>query len=158
MGSLLSAPTEFMKIRGLFRYLVLYILKDQPLHGYGIMKKVSELLKCDYIPSPGIIYPTLQLLEDMGLVESRIEGRRKVYRLTNEGRRVLENNIQEVEEFITKIRYLGDLARELGLETLVNTLRKLVMNITSIPPEAKERIKEHINEIVKILNSIVESK
>ncbi len=158
MGSLLSTPTEFMKIRGLFRYLVLYILKDQPLHGYGIMKKISELLKCDYIPSPGIIYPTLQLLEDMGLVESRIEGRRKVYRLTNEGRRVLEKNIQEVEEFITKIRYLGDLARDLGLETLVNTLRKLVMNITSIPPEARERIKEHINEIVKILNSIVESK
>jgi len=147
-----------MKIRGLFRYLVLYVLRDQPLHGYGIMKKVSEILQCDYIPSPGIIYPTLQLLEDMGLVESRVEGRRKVYRLTNEGERVLEKNIHEVEEFIKKIRYLGVLAKELGLETLVDTLRRLVMNITSIPPEAKERIKQHINEVVKILNSIVEGK
>ena len=39
----LITDTEFLKIRGLFRYLVLYVLREKPLHGYAIMKKISKL-------------------------------------------------------------------------------------------------------------------
>lgn len=146
---------KFIRIKGLFRYLVLYVLKDKPLHGYGIMKKIDELLKIDYIPSPGIVYPTLQLLEDMGYIESENVGRRKIYRLTSKGKKVLNENINEVEELIMKAKYFRNLAKEIGLDELVDTIRYLITNITSIPSDAKNKLKMHIQEIVKTLKSLI---
>ncbi len=145
---------KLITVKGLFRYLVLYVLKEKPLHGYGIMKRIEELLQFDYIPSPGIVYPTLQLLEDMGYIESEYVGRRKVYRLTSEGERLLNENIDEVEEFIAKAKYFRNLAKEIGLDDLVDILRYLIMNITRVPPEVKKKLRAHIQEIVNTLKSL----
>ncbi|MEM2490129.1 MAG: PadR family transcriptional regulator, partial [Candidatus Korarchaeum sp.] len=69
-------------VRGFLRLLILDSLKEEPLHGYEIMRRMSSTL--DYTPSPGIVYPTLQFLEESGLISSELEGRRRIYRITEE--------------------------------------------------------------------------
>jgi DNA-binding PadR family transcriptional regulator len=67
------------------------------LHGYEIIKRVEEKTDGGYAPSPGTVYPTLQLLEDMGQVRSESQQERRVYHLTDAGRVELESKADEVE-------------------------------------------------------------
>src|SRR2546421_12945642 len=67
------------------KYVILKLLKDKPRHGYEGMKEREEQLHGCYSPSPGTVYPTLQWLEDEGLVVAKdVEGK-KVYEITDVG-------------------------------------------------------------------------
>jgi DNA-binding PadR family transcriptional regulator len=81
------------------RYLVLDSIEKQARHGYEIMQAIEERSGGTYRPSPGVVYPTLQLLEELG--HARVEERegRKIYAITAEGRRDLEAHREEVDEF-----------------------------------------------------------
>jgi DNA-binding PadR family transcriptional regulator len=85
--------------RGAVRYLVLDAIEKQARHGYEIMAAIEERSGRTYRPSPGVIYPTLQLLEELG--HARVEERegRKTYAITAEGKRDLEEHRDEVDEF-----------------------------------------------------------
>ncbi len=147
----LITDADFLKIRGLFRYLVLYVLMDKPLHGYAIMKKISRLFDNDYTPSPGVLYPTLQLLEEMGLIESEVKGRRRVYRLTEQGRRLIEENKHQVEKFLERTKYVKQLARETGLVKIVEVLRKLYEKDVVVPSNIVNEIRRHVLRVVELL-------
>ena len=85
--------------RGEVRFLVLEALLAQPRHGYEIIQHNEDRAGGAYRPSPGVIYPTLQMLEELG--EARVvdqEGR-KVYAITDAGRSALERNRQAVDDF-----------------------------------------------------------
>jgi DNA-binding PadR family transcriptional regulator len=85
--------------RGVVRYLVLDAVAQQPRHGYEIMQAIAERSGGAYKPSPGVVYPTLQMLEEMGLIRGVESAGRKVFEITAEGRRELEANRLEVEDF-----------------------------------------------------------
>lgn len=71
---------------GDMKLLVLHILATEPCHGYEIIRVIGEMVGNDYSPSPGTIYPTLALLEDMGLVAAQAQDNgRKQYRITEQG-------------------------------------------------------------------------
>jgi len=72
--------------RGHVRYALLVALADGPAHGYELMGKLEEKSGGMWHPSPGSIYPTLQLLEDEGLVRSEERDGKRVYELTDAGR------------------------------------------------------------------------
>lgn len=74
--------------RGDMKYLVLETLTQSPRHGYDIITSVED--RYGSRPSPGSIYPTLQMLEDAGYVTSSEENGKRVYTITNSGRRLLE--------------------------------------------------------------------
>ena len=76
--------------RGDVKLLVLSVLRDGPKHGYEVMRAIEQRTGGAYTPSPGVVYPTLQLLEDLGHVRSREGGDRKVYELTDAGRAHLD--------------------------------------------------------------------
>jgi len=103
--------------RGDFKYLLLDALKDKPMHGYETMKVVNDKYGGFYMPSPGVVYPTLQMLEDVGYVTSRTENGKKIYTITDEGtgflkekKPVLEEVIQRRQKFFKGPR--ADLIRE----------------------------------------------
>ncbi len=79
-----------MMERGHFKYVLLEALKDKPMHGYEIMKVVGDKFSGFYTPSAGVVYPTLQMLEDLGYATVEAENGKKVYSITAEGRRFLE--------------------------------------------------------------------
>ena len=76
--------------RGKVRHLILAVLHDRPMHGYQVMQELEARTGGRWRPSAGTIYPTLQLLEDEGLVRTEEAEGRKVYVLTDDGRAAAE--------------------------------------------------------------------
>ena len=78
---------------GDLRLLVLQLLREKPRHGYEIIKAIEERLAGAYSPSPGVVYPTLTLLEELGhATVAASEGARKLYAVTAEGMAWLQAN------------------------------------------------------------------
>jgi DNA-binding PadR family transcriptional regulator len=93
---------------GELRLVLLKLIADEPRHGYDCIRAIEDMTGGEYAPSPGIIYPTLTLLEDMGLIEeapSKVS--RKPYQVTAEGRAHLEENADEVEALFERLEELA---------------------------------------------------
>jgi len=89
---------------GEFRLLALAMIGEEPRHGYELMKAVEERMGGSYTPSPGVIYPTLSWLEDMGYVSVETEqANRKRYRITPEGEAFLTANRAPVDELRSRM-------------------------------------------------------
>jgi DNA-binding PadR family transcriptional regulator len=85
------------------KYVILKVLQDKPRHGYELMKELEERMHGCYSPSPGTVYPTLQWLEDEGLVASKeVEGK-KVYEITDQGRKFLAEHRDVVDEIFARV-------------------------------------------------------
>lgn len=93
---------------GELRIVLLKLIADEPRHGYDLIRAVEELTGGEYAPSPGVVYPTLTLLQDMGLIEEAPgEGPRKPFQITDAGRAHLEENSQEAEDLMDRLRGLA---------------------------------------------------
>ncbi|MET8503224.1 PadR family transcriptional regulator [Streptomyces sp. NPDC015232] len=77
--------------RGDVRASILALLKDRPMHGYEMIQEIGERSGGAWKPSPGSVYPTLQMLEDEGLITSASEGGKKLFTLTDAGREEAES-------------------------------------------------------------------
>ncbi|MEU2117891.1 PadR family transcriptional regulator [Streptomyces sp. NPDC016459] len=77
--------------RGDVRASILALLKDRPMHGYEMIREIGERSDGAWKPSPGSVYPTLQMLEDEGLIISESEGGKKLFTLTDTGRAEAED-------------------------------------------------------------------
>ena len=107
--------------RGMFRpgelrLVLLKLIADQPRHGYDLIQSIEEMTGGDYAPSPGVVYPTLTMLEDMGYIaEQASEGTsRKAYAITPEGQAHLDERKEEAEALIERLSELGDRQRRAG--------------------------------------------
>lgn len=88
---------------GDMKYVILKLLREKPMHGYEVMKALEEHTSGCYKPSPGTVYPTLQWLEDEGLVKANeVEGK-KVYEVTDAGRAFLDEHRSVVDEIFDRI-------------------------------------------------------
>jgi DNA-binding PadR family transcriptional regulator len=82
--------------RGNLSLLVLQVLQEQPENGYGIIKTINE--KYGYAPDPASLYPMLQLLQDQGYVGVDEQDNKKVYALTEEGKKHLQENNERIDQ------------------------------------------------------------
>jgi DNA-binding PadR family transcriptional regulator len=90
---------------GELRLVLLKLIADQPRHGYDLIRAIEDLTGGEYAPSPGVVYPTLTLLQDMGLIEEAPgEGPRKPFQITEAGRAYLEENQAEVDDLIARLK------------------------------------------------------
>ncbi|HTR77821.1 MAG TPA: PadR family transcriptional regulator [Gemmatimonadaceae bacterium] len=88
---------------GDMKYVILKLLQDKPRHGYEVMKELEDRMHGAYSPSPGTVYPTLQWLEDEGLVKARDVDGKKVYEITDQGRAFLLEHKDVVEEIFDRV-------------------------------------------------------
>src|SRR5580692_3877083 len=77
--------TAKMLASGDLQLIILLLLSDKPRHGYEIIKAVEERSSGIYTPSPGMVYPALTYLEEMGYAAAAVEGTKKLYSITAEG-------------------------------------------------------------------------
>jgi DNA-binding PadR family transcriptional regulator len=106
---------------GDLRLLCLSMIGEQPRHGYELMKGIEERMGGSYSPSPGVIYPTLSWLEDMGYVAIDAgETARKQYRITPEGEAFLAANRAPLDAILARI---GATAADAPDATLARVLR-----------------------------------
>ncbi len=142
---------------GELRLVLLKLIADQPRHGYELIKAIEEMTGGEYAPSPGVVYPTLTMLEDMGLIaEKKSKDSKKVYEATDEGRLHLDENSDEVDELIERLEAHGQRRRgqrpEIGraIGNLMTALRnriahegwndQLLDEVIDILDEAAQRI------------------
>jgi DNA-binding PadR family transcriptional regulator len=93
---------------GELRLVLLKLIADEPRHGYDLIRAIEEVTGGEYAPSPGVVYPTLTLLQDMGLIEEAPgEGPRKPFQATDEGRKHVEEREEEVEGLFARLRDLA---------------------------------------------------
>jgi DNA-binding PadR family transcriptional regulator len=83
--------------RGDMKHVILYLLTDKPRHGYEIIKEMESRFCGFYSPSPGSVYPTLQLLEDQGLVRSKEEDGKRIYEITDKGKQELQDRKEKLD-------------------------------------------------------------
>ena len=88
--------------RGDMKYMILSLLQDKPKHGYEIIKDLEQQFGGFYSPSPGSIYPTLQMLEDQGYVISTSQDGKRTYSITDEGRAFLSQREDVFEDVRVK--------------------------------------------------------
>src|ERR1700733_13629375 len=103
---------------GDLRYVILQLIADKPSHGYEIIKSIQERLGGTYAPSPGVIYPMLTMLEEMGHGAVVSEGARKLYTITEEGSKSLAENKAMVEAIFARMNQVrgehgGERAQEI---------------------------------------------
>jgi DNA-binding PadR family transcriptional regulator len=97
---------------GELQLVLLKLIADQPRHGYELIRAIEELTGGAYVPSPGVIYPTLTLLQDMGRIEeATAAGPRKPFAVTADGTAELEAKKPEVEALFARLAELAS-ARE----------------------------------------------
>lgn len=89
---------------GEIKFVILRLLKDKPMHGYEVMKALEERMAGCYTPSAGTVYPTLQLLEDQGYVRGVDAAGKKVYEITPEGLKYLDEHRDLLDEIIDRVR------------------------------------------------------
>lgn len=94
---------------GDMKYVILKLLRDKPRHGYEVMKELEDRFE-GYSPSPGTVYPTLQWLEDEGLVSAQDVAGKKVYEITDAGRAFLDEHRDVVEDIFERVRDAVDQA------------------------------------------------
>ena len=100
---------------GELRLVLLRLIADQPRHGYDLIRAIEEMTHGTYAPSPGVVYPTLTMLQDMGHIEeTSAEGARKAYAATEEGRAHLAERQDEVDALIERLEDLGSDQRKAG--------------------------------------------
>ena len=91
--------------QGDLKYVILRLLDEKPRHGYEIIKELEERFSGAYSPSPGTVYPTLTMLEDLGYARANPEeGGRKIYEITPEGRQHLAEHSTTVDDIFERIR------------------------------------------------------
>jgi DNA-binding PadR family transcriptional regulator len=100
---------------GELRLVLLRLIADQPRHGYDLIRAIEELTHGSYAPSPGVVYPTLTMLQDMGLIrETEADGSRKVFAATPEGQAELAAKAEEVDALLGRLEGVGDTKRKAG--------------------------------------------
>ena len=90
--------------QGDLKYVILRLLEEKPRHGYEIIKELEGRFGGSYAPSPGTVYPTLTMLEDLGY--ARVvpeEGGKKIYEITDEGRKYLTEHSTTVDDIFERI-------------------------------------------------------
>jgi DNA-binding PadR family transcriptional regulator len=90
------------------RLLLLRLIAEQPRHGYDLIRDIEARTNGAYAPSPGVIYPTLTLLQDMALIEEEaVEGSRKSYRITPAGVAEVDANAALTDAVLARFAELG---------------------------------------------------
>jgi DNA-binding PadR family transcriptional regulator len=112
---------------GELRLVLLRLIADQPRHGWYLIRAIEEMTHGEYVPSPGVVYPTLTMLQDMGLIEQLdTPGSRRAFAATEEGRAHLAEREEEVAALIERLTGLGEEKKKAGGAPIGRAVRNLL--------------------------------
>jgi DNA-binding PadR family transcriptional regulator len=147
--------------RGGVRYLVLDAIKDTPRHGYEIMAVIEERSGGAYRPSPGVIYPTLQMLEELGHVRVSEKDGKKIYAITAAGTRDLQEHREDVAAFYEQSEDVWDDHGE-SLRDVMDRVRLLLRAFRRaarrgrLTPSRMARVRAILDDAVAKLQALVD--
>jgi DNA-binding PadR family transcriptional regulator len=140
------------------RYVILQLISEKASYGYEIIKSIQERLGGNYAPSPGIVYPMLTMLEEMGHASVAQEGTRKLYSITEEGTKALAENKAVVDAIFTRMehsRNAFESQRPQQIERAVENLRMaLRMKMGSLTTEQIHAVTDIIDAAAKQIERV----
>ena len=146
--------------KGDLKYVILDLLKDKPRYGYEIIRALEERSHGFYTPSPGVIYPTLQMLEEMGYAVTAEQDGKKVYTITEQGRQFLDERKDFTDELKSQMRHhwnpekIGVIGETMGeFKKLGRLMHRRARDLDS---EKTRRIREVISRAYREIESILE--
>jgi len=98
--------------QGDLRLVILRLLSEAPRHGYDIIKLTEEKLGGAYSPSPGVVYPNLTMLEELGYAAGKDDGAKKLYAITAEGSAFLEQNKAQADDIFARMARIAETQAE----------------------------------------------
>ncbi len=139
---------------GDLRLLVLHLIAEKPRHGYEIIKAIEDLAGGAYAPSPGVVYPTLTLLEELGQIAGTAEGSRKSYAITTAGAEALATQQDAVQAMLERIgraqRAEPGLPVIRAMENLKNALR-MKLGAKALAPEVTRKIADALDAATRAI-------
>ena len=138
------------------RLLILYFLSQNSAHGYELIKSIEALAKGEYVPSPGIIYPNLTLLEEMGSIQAaEQQTAKKAWQLTDEGKASLEQQSGEVRTILKRLESLGILGGNRRIPEVQRAIHNFKIALSTklanrdIPQETLYKIIDTLDQAAK---------
>ena len=145
--------------KGDLKYVILDLLKDKPRYGYEVIRELEERSHGFYSPSAGVVYPTLQMLEEMGYASAAEQDGKKVYSITDEGRQFLTERKDFAEEIKEHMRHcwdhehMGDIGQ---MRHKWARLGKMMGRFRNADPEKMKRVRDVIFRAYKEVEAIME--
>ncbi len=145
---------------GELRLVILQLVAEKPSYGYEIIKAIEERLSGGYAPSPGVVYPTLTLLEEEGYATSSAEGNKKLYTVTELGTEYLKTNQATIKAIFGRMEQAGDVfgrGRSPQIMRAIMNLKfalKLRASQGNLTPEQTRRIAEAIDAAARVIGEV----
>ena len=141
---------------GELRLVMLKLIADEPRHGYDLIREIESMTGGAYAPSPGVVYPTLTLLDEMGQIEEQqSEGAKKRFAATAEGNAHLAENAEEVEALIARLTGLGA-ARERNDRVPIRRAMRNLRTVLQNRLEAGDLSEDAAHEVAALLDEVVQ--
>jgi DNA-binding PadR family transcriptional regulator len=137
---------------GELRLVVLALVAEQPRHGYEIIKAIEERLGGGYTPSPGVVYPTLTMLEELGHATVEEIGGKKLYTITEQGRAYLAANQAATDRAMGRMQERGGRP---GLGQMLQVIRALANFKMAL--KLKQRCGTLTDEQVKVIVAAIDA-
>jgi len=146
--------------KGDLKYIIPDLIKDKPRHGYDIIRELEEQSYGSYKPSPGVIYPTLQMLEEMGYAQSTEQEGKKVYSITEDGLQFLAKQKDIADGVRSQMKKRWSF-RNIGRMAMVmkeyHALEHLLSRgFRSLDADKTQRIREVLIQAYDNIESIIE--
>ncbi|WP_246225830.1 PadR family transcriptional regulator [Chelativorans xinjiangense] len=133
---------------GALRLVVLGLIAEEPRHGYDIIKALEARFQGAYSPSPGAIYPMLQMLEEADLVSSKTEGNKRLFTITKQGRAFLKEHNDELERINAQLDEVSADMQGIALGEAFRSLRHTLFGKVRSGEMSTEQAKKAL-EILK---------
>jgi DNA-binding PadR family transcriptional regulator len=135
-------------------------LKDKPRHGYDIIRELEEQSYGFYKPSPGVIYPTLQMLEEMGYASSNEQEGKRVYSITEEGLRFLTNQSNIADDVRRQMKHkwsFKNIGRMAMIMREYHALEDLLgRGFRSLDADKAEQIRQILSQAYQEIESVLQ--
>jgi DNA-binding PadR family transcriptional regulator len=140
---------------GDLKVVLLQLIAEKPRHGYELMKAIEEKLNGAYSPSPGLVYPTLTMLEEMGYTTVTTTDNKKLYTITDEGKKYLEENKDAVNALFERMNEMGSAFGPGRSPQIIRAVQncmyalRLKTSSASVTPEQIQKIVDAIDTAAK---------
>ncbi len=142
---------------GDLRVLVLHLIDATPRHGYELIKAIEDLTGGAYAPSPGVIYPTLTMLEELGHVSAQTDGTKRLFSITETGKTALEQARPALDAMQGRLAEAPSrdsvMPVKRAMENLRTALRMKLGGRTS-SPDALRKATDMIDELVRKIEEL----
>ena len=138
---------------GELRWVILALIAEKPRHGYDIIKAIEDRFAGSYTPSPGVVYPTLTMLEELGNASLEESGGKKLYAITEQGKADLAANRSAADAALARMTELaGDEGRRNIAPQILRAMENLKLALR-LRQRSGPLNEEHLRRIVNAIDA-----